>query len=85
MDTIFQPAARKALAEMPKKDRAALLRKIEQFAANPFTPTPWAKPLTGMKSAIRIRQGDWRAVCRIDRGERIVVVVAVGSRKEIYR
>jgi mRNA-degrading endonuclease RelE of RelBE toxin-antitoxin system len=67
------------------KDREALLRKIGQFAADPSAPAPWAKPLAGVRHAVRIRQGDWRAVCRIDRAAKTVTVEAAGDRKEIYR
>jgi mRNA interferase RelE/StbE len=85
MQAIFQPAAIKALAAVPKKDRANLLRKLEQFAADPFAPNPSAKPLKGQPQAVRIRQGDWRAVCRIDRANETVIIEAIGNRREIYR
>ncbi|MGO8916830.1 MAG: type II toxin-antitoxin system RelE family toxin [Stellaceae bacterium] len=85
MRTIIQPAALKALAGMPKSERARLLQKIAQFAADPFAPSAAAKPLTGQKQAVRIRQGDWRAVCRIDRASNTVIVEAIGHRREVYR
>jgi mRNA-degrading endonuclease RelE of RelBE toxin-antitoxin system len=85
MRTIFQPAATKTLAGMPKRDRAGLLRKIELFAADPFAPSIAVKPLTGQRLAVRVRQGDWRAVCRIDRVADTVIVEAIGNRREIYR
>lgn len=70
---------------MPKSERARLLQKIAQFAADPFAPSAAAKPLTGQKQAVRIRQGDWRAVCRIDRASNTVIVEAIGHRREVYR
>ncbi len=85
MRAIFQPAAVKALAAMPKKDRTSLLLKLEQFAAEPFAPNPSAKPLKGRPQAVLIRQGDWRAVCRIDRANETVIIEAIGNRREIYR
>ena len=85
MKTIVQPAALKGLAGMPKRERAQLLRIIAQFAAAPFAPLPVAKPLTRQKQAVRIRQGDWRALCRIDRASETVIVEAIGHRREIYR
>ena len=85
MRAIFQPAAIKALAAVSKRDRAALLRKLEQFAADPFAPNPSAKPLKGQSQAARIRQGDWRAICRVDRANETVIIEAIGNRREIYR
>jgi mRNA interferase RelE/StbE len=85
MHAVFQPAAVKALAALTKKDRANLLLKLEQFAADPFAPHPSAKPLKGQPHVVRIRQGDWRAVCRIDRANETVIIEAIGNRREIYR
>ncbi len=85
MKATFTPAAAKALAAMPKRDSAALMKKIMQFAAAPFAPNPAAKHLTGMNGAVRVRHGDWRAICRVNRGIETVVVEFVGNRKEIYR
>lgn len=85
MRAIVQPAAIKALAALPKRDQVALLRKVEVFAANPFAPNSSAKPLQGQPQVVRLRQGDWRAVCRIDRANDVVIVEAIGNRREIYR
>jgi mRNA interferase RelE/StbE len=85
MGAIFQPAAIRALAAVPKKDRASLLRKLERFAADPFAPNSSAKPLKGQPQAVRIRQGDWRAICRIDRANETVIIEAIGNRREIYQ
>lgn len=82
MRAIFQPAAIRALAAVPKKDRASLLRKLERFAADPFAPN---KPLKGQPQAVRIRQGDWRANCRIDRANETVIIEAIRNRREIYQ
>ena len=70
---------------MPKRERAGLVAKLEAFAANPFAPQASAKPLKGPRDAVRIRQRDWRAICRIDREDGVAVVEAVGHRREIYR
>jgi len=82
---ILSPRAVKSLAAMPKRDRAGLMTKIETFAANPFAPLAAARPLKGSKDAVRIRQGDWRAICRLDRDDDLVIVEAIGHRSEIYR
>ena len=82
---IVVPAAAKSLAELPARDRAALLRKLADFAAAPAASHPWARPLVGHPGAVRVRQGDWRAVCRIDAAAAEVIVDAVAHRREVYR
>jgi hypothetical protein len=39
----------------------------------------------GDAGGVRIRHGDWRAVCEIDGREMIVLVVRIGHRKDVYR
>jgi len=82
---ILSSGALKSLATMPKRERAGLMAKLETFAANPFAPFAAAMPLRGLKDAVRIRQGDWRAICRLDRDDDVVIVEAIGHRSEIYR
>ena len=85
MDLIVPPAIVKALRVIGARDRQALLHKAWTFAADPFARHAWARPLTGQPNVVRIRQGDWRMVCRIERDEQTVVVDAVAHRREIYR
>jgi len=48
-------------------------------------PRKQGKPLTGDKSGFwRYRMGEYRIICRIVDKEFIVVIIAVGHRKEIY-
>lgn len=82
---IASPVALKALAAMPKRDRTALLDWIEAFAETPFGQHAAATPLRGRQDAVRLRHGDWRAICRIDRAEDTVVLETVAHRREAYR
>jgi mRNA-degrading endonuclease RelE of RelBE toxin-antitoxin system len=82
---IFSRAALRNLPDLPKRDRAALIAKIAAFANDPFRPAVAVHPIKGKPHAVRIRQGDWRAVCRIDRSEDTIIVELVGNRREIYR
>ena len=84
MKLIIKPAAAKAILRMPKRDALALRERLEVFAADPHAPHGWAKPLVGTR-AVRLRQGDWRAICRIDSAAGVVSVEEVGNRKEIYQ
>ena len=82
---IFTRAASKALARMPRREREALLDKTEAFAAAPFAAHPAATPLRGEPDLIRLRQGDWRGICRIDRTADTIVLETVAHRREAYR
>jgi len=70
---------------VPRHDRDTLLAKARTFAAEPFAPHSWVAPLKGRPDVVRLRQGDWRAVCRIDRIGKVVIVDAVAHRREVYR
>jgi mRNA interferase RelE/StbE len=84
MELIFSPAASKLLAKLPAKDGAALISKLEMVAANPMGQYPWAKRLTD-HPGYRIRQGDWRAVYRLDYEWGEMIVDKIAKRDEVYR
>jgi mRNA-degrading endonuclease RelE of RelBE toxin-antitoxin system len=82
---IVSSAASKALARIPRRDREALLDKAEVFAAAPYAVHPAATPLRGGQDLVRLRQGDWRCVCRVDRAADTIVLETVAHRREVYR
>ena len=82
---VVSSAAAKEMASMPRRDRDALLARGRTFAAEPFASHSWVAPLKGRSDVVRLRHGDWRAVCRIDRDGDVVIVDAVAHRREIYR
>jgi mRNA-degrading endonuclease RelE of RelBE toxin-antitoxin system len=82
---IVSPGAVKDLAALPIRDRRALFLRVEAFAADPFATHPAARPLRGPEDRVRVRHGDWRAVCRIDRPGGTVILERVEHRREIYR
>jgi len=83
--TIYSRVAVRNLADLSKRDRVALIAKITAFAADPFQPATAVEPTKGRPHAVRIRQGNWRAVCRIDRAEDALIVELIGNRRDIYR
>ena len=87
MKLIVSPTAAQAMQprQMPRRDATALLRKLGEFAVDPFASHAWALPLVGRPNSARIRQGDWRAVVLIVRTEDAVVVERVEHRREAYR
>ena len=70
---------------MTARAAEAMLKRLERIAADPFAKHPNVEVLKGMKGAFRLRQGDWRAVYRIDRNLDEVRVVLVDVRGSVYR
>ena len=76
--------------QMPLREARGLLRKLGEFAADPFATHSVALPLAGRPNRARIRQADWRAVVLIVRAEDTVaadtvIVERVDHRREVYR
>lgn len=81
---VIKPAATKELdAVEPKKLRQRLVRAIEELAAVPRPPG--CEKLAGGTDLYRIREGDYRAVYVIEDRHRLVRVLKVGHRREVYR
>jgi mRNA interferase RelE/StbE len=81
----FQPAARRAIAErLPEAVAAAALEFCASaLAVNPRrVGKPLFGPLTGCHGA---RRGTYRIVYRIDEDSRVVHVLDIDHRSEIYR
>ena len=85
MRLIVAAGAAKDLAALPARDRRALFARVEAFAADPFAAHPAARPLRGHEDRIRLRHGDWRAICRVDRAAETVILERVEHRREVYR
>lgn len=85
MELVITRSARTGMNGMPPKARAALRRRLEAIAGDPFARHANVTAIKGEKDAFRLRQGDWRAVYRVDRAARIVRVAAVAPRGGVYR
>ena len=79
----------RALRELRKLDpqiQNQILRFLRQRIATSEDPRRFGKPLTGEKLALwRYRIGSYRLICRIEQDRLVVLVLAVGHRREIYR
>ena len=67
----------------PKTLRRRMVAAIQTLAAEP-RPRGCEK-LAGAAAAYRVRQGDYRVVYPVDEETRVVLVVKVGHRREVYR
>ena len=74
--------AEKELRSLPKVDLKRAIQKIKSLGDNPRPQG--AEKLKG-EEGYRIRQGDWRVVYLIDDATKIVRVIRIGHRREVYR
>lgn len=70
------------LEGLPQKDRRSLLQALEKLEED--CRPPGVEKIKGTE-LWRIREGDYRAVYHIDDRERVVTVVRIGHRRDIYR
>lgn len=84
MALILPRDAIKALAAMPKKERAQLRERLAAIAADPAGRHPSVEAMRGRPPGrFRVRQGEWRAVFSFDGND--VVVERIGNRRSVYR
>jgi len=79
---LIKPSAIKELEALPTKDRRKIITRIEGLASE---PRPHAcEKLSGLDQ-YRVRQGDYRVVYSVDDDVKVVLVVKVGHRRDVYR
>ena len=81
-EVIFKRSVAKDLRQIPKKDIAKILKRIEGVRAEPRPPG--VEKLSGQEK-YRIRQGVYRILYEIRNNELIIVVVKIGHRRDVYR
>ena len=77
------PAALRQLRKLDPASRARVQAAIELLADSPRPPG--AKKLVGGDGEWRVRTGDFRIVYEIHDDRLLVLVIAVGNRRDIYR
>ncbi|MGH7527806.1 MAG: type II toxin-antitoxin system RelE family toxin [Gemmatimonadales bacterium] len=78
---LIKPSAVKELEVLPPKDRRKIVTRIEGLASDP-RPHGCEK-LSGLEQ-YRIRQGDYRVVYSVAEAK-VVLIVKVGHRRDVYR
>ena len=77
--------AAEALGGLNATTQQRLLDKFDDVVTDEFrAPPDFAKPLTGMDPWQSLRVGDYRAIVRFDRDERVMKIGTVGHRSSIY-
>ena len=81
---LIKPSAAKDIdAISAKKDRRRIIARIAELAGKPRPRD--CETLGASEGRLRIRQGNYRVVYAVDDAERVVEVVKVGHRREVYR
>jgi mRNA interferase RelE/StbE len=79
---LIKPSAVKELEALPAKDRRKIVPRIEGLASEPRPHG--CERLSGLEQ-YRVRQGDYRVVYSVDDDARVVLVVKIGHRRDVYR
>ncbi len=74
--------AKRVLDKLPRADFQAVIKAIQDLA---HTPRPRGIEKVKTTGLWRIRHGDYRIIFAIDDDERLITVVRVGHRREMYR
>jgi len=67
-------------------DQETLTRLIEKIQALATEPRPQGvEKLAGRSNLLRVRQGNYRVIYSVDDQARVVDVIKVGHRRDVYR
>jgi mRNA interferase RelE/StbE len=82
----FDDRALKELRKLDPPVQRQILRFLRERVATTDDPKRSGRPLSGDRLGLWCyRLGPYRLVCRIEEDRLVVLVLAVGHRKEIYR
>jgi len=79
------PRARKALSKLDRQASNRIIVMLEDVSALD-DPRIRGHALTGKFLGLwRYRVGDWRVIVKIEDKRLVIVVIAVGNRRDVYR
>jgi len=82
----LQLTAQKQIRKLDRQIQARILAYLRERILTAEHPRKLGKALTGDKGELwRYRIGDYRAVCRIEDERRVVLVLTIAHRREVYR
>lgn len=76
--------ASKALRKLDPQVARRVLAAVSALAEEPRPAPPTGKPLKGEPGAWRLKVGDWRVVYEPHDDQLVILVLALGHRREIY-
>jgi mRNA interferase RelE/StbE len=78
--------AEKQITKLARTAQKSIQRFLRERLISAENPRQWGKPLHGEKRDLwRYRVGDYRLICDIQDDKVLVLVLAVGHRKDVYR
>jgi mRNA interferase RelE/StbE len=81
----FDERALKELRKLGKQAQREIIAYLDERIAGKDDPRRFGKGLKADLAGLwRFRVGDYRILCQIKNGELLVLVVAVGHRRDIY-
>jgi len=81
---IYKISALKSLRKIPREQAQKIQQELKAMAQAPYAYQGDWKPIKGQPVG-RLRQGNYRAICSIDNGELVVLVLKVGARGGVYK
>lgn len=79
---LFKASAEKELRAITKPYLEKILQRIEMLSR---TPRPHGiQMLRGEERYYRLRQGDYRIIYEIDDAAKLVTIIKIGHRREVY-
>ena len=79
---VIKKSAERELRAIQQQDLRRIVGRIRALAEN---PRPAGQEKLSGEERYRVRQGDYRIVYAIDDASRIVEIVKIGHRREVYR
>ena len=73
----------KALQKLAAETVSRIVKRTGELTDNPFGPG--TKKLRGAEDLYRLRVGDYRVIYSVDTKGRVVLLLLVGHRREVYR
>jgi len=80
---LVEPRAAKHLARLDRVIRRRVAAAIEALSADPRPAGCVA--LKGMPGVLRVRVGDYRIVYNVGDAERVLLIIDIDHRRDIYR
>ena len=79
---LIKKSAERELRKIPKADLQRITQRIKDLAS---IPRPSGSEKLAGQGSYRIRQGDYRVVYTVDDDHRLIEIIKIGHRREVYR
>jgi mRNA interferase RelE/StbE len=79
---LIKKSAERDLRKIPKADLQRITQRIKDLAS---IPRPSGNEKLAGQDSYRIRQGDYRIVYTVDDNQRLIEIIKIGHRREVYR